>query len=275
MFLSIIVPFHNAECVIGRCAASLVHQSYPREGYELIFVDSGSDDGASRMLRNSYPSITVLHVAARNAYVARNEGLRVAKGELVAFTDADCVVSKEWVEQIISTFLAEGGDLAMGKVSPPAASPLLSLIHDYESEVIDAMIASGPGSVAFGYTNNMAVRADFFRRFGMFDEVRKRGGDTEFVMRCISSCPEIQIRYTGKMEVTHLEMTSCHTWLRKKFLYGKSHGAIQFKKASRLPHLRQANMKLPLFLMLAVGRVVYEGGRLAGFVETLTRSQNR
>ncbi len=280
MLLSIIIPFHNEEKYILSCADALLLQTAPRESYELIFVDSASDDESSRLLKARHPAIRLLHVDACNPYVARNAGIRAALGTYIAFTDADCLVSPSWVTEILRSFHDDHADLLLGKRLPPEKSPLLRALHDYENAKVQAMVAAGPAAIVFGYTCNMAVRASMFQSVGIFDQQRKRGGDSELVRRCIEKHPELNVRFVPQMEIRHLEMCHCGIWLLRKYHYGKSHGALH-RLRGRTP-VRQLSMtvpdsfflRLPVYVMLTVGRVLYEFGRCVGYTGRVINSRN-
>ena len=89
--VSVIMPCFNAERYLAEAVASALGQTYPN--VELIVVDDGSRDGSPGMaaeIERQYPGkVTVLHTARLGPYPARNEALRVARGDYIAFLDAD------------------------------------------------------------------------------------------------------------------------------------------------------------------------------------------
>ena len=89
-FISVIIPVWNSPDLLAKCLAALAVQSYPRERYEVLVVDNGSTDSTAAVARN-YPFVTLLSEPVPGAYRARNRGLAAARGEYVAFTDADCI----------------------------------------------------------------------------------------------------------------------------------------------------------------------------------------
>lgn len=101
-YVSVVVPAYNAEDTLDACLESLLGLHYPAERVQLIFVDNGSTDATPAMLQEHQPDIRVLHERRRGPAAARNAGLAVADGEIVAFTDADCIVEEEWLRNIVS-----------------------------------------------------------------------------------------------------------------------------------------------------------------------------
>src|SRR5437773_1403121 len=85
--VSVILPVHNREATIERAIRSVLAQSY--RSFELIVIDDGSTDGTRRVLDRFGSEIFVIEQAHAGAYVARNEGARHARGELLAFADSD------------------------------------------------------------------------------------------------------------------------------------------------------------------------------------------
>lgn len=94
MTFSVVVPFLNEGRYIARCIESLLGQDFDKNGYELIFIDNGSVDN-SRKIVERFPNVILLSEEKKNPYAARNKGLRLAKGSIIAFSDADCVVAKD------------------------------------------------------------------------------------------------------------------------------------------------------------------------------------
>ncbi len=94
--LSIIVPVYNVEKYIEECLNSLVQQNFSDEEYEIICVDDGSTDRSGEIAEDygkRYRQIKVLRQAHKGVSMARNEGVKAAKGEYVCFVDSDDYLS--------------------------------------------------------------------------------------------------------------------------------------------------------------------------------------
>ncbi|WP_295582932.1 glycosyltransferase [uncultured Lamprocystis sp.] len=95
--VSVVVPAYNASRTIEGCVQSLLRLSAQSPPHEIIVVDNGSDDSTAEIVRN-YPRITLMEErAVRGPSAARNAGARAATGDILAFTDADCVVTPDWL----------------------------------------------------------------------------------------------------------------------------------------------------------------------------------
>lgn len=90
MKLSFIVPIYNVEQYLSKCVDSLLAQDY--EDYEIILVDDGSSDGCPAICDDyaaAHENIRVIHQKNGGLSVARNVGVKAAKGEYICFVDSD------------------------------------------------------------------------------------------------------------------------------------------------------------------------------------------
>ena len=117
--ISVVVPAYNEEENIAACLESLNRQTLPRTEYEIIVVDGNSKD-RTRELAAPFADIVFIQTSERVGG-ARNDGAMRAKGGIVAFADADCVVPPDWIEQIRSDFAAHHPVLLYGTVYPKEA----------------------------------------------------------------------------------------------------------------------------------------------------------
>ena len=102
MKVSVIVPAYNAQKTIGQCIDALLAQTYPRESYEVIVVDDGSTDGTTDVVK-AY-QVKYLYQRNQGPATARNIGVREAQGEIILFTDSDCVPFNNWIEEMVEPF---------------------------------------------------------------------------------------------------------------------------------------------------------------------------
>lgn len=104
--ISVVVPCYNAQTTIRHCLKALGNQSIPPEDYEVIVVDS-SKDQTPRIIGDEYPWVRLLHRDTRiPAGAARNLGVEIARGNIIAFADSDCIVDRDWLRMLQETYLA-------------------------------------------------------------------------------------------------------------------------------------------------------------------------
>lgn len=111
--VSVIVPHYNCLDGLKLCLESLERQSLRRDHYEIIVVDNGTPGGLGP-LPGAFERVRFLHADERGAACARNAGLKVARGEAIAFIDADCIAHKDWLAEGLASLW--DADLAGGRV---------------------------------------------------------------------------------------------------------------------------------------------------------------
>ena len=102
MLVSVIIPVYNCEKTITDCLRSLILQSYT--DIEIIVVDDGSVDQTINMVKNfKKENIILIHQENRGPGAARNHGIQIAKGEYIAFVDADDTVDADYIQCLVHT----------------------------------------------------------------------------------------------------------------------------------------------------------------------------
>ena len=111
--ISVIVPVYKVEQYIDRCLQSIIHQTY--RNLEIILVDDGSPDSCPTLCdewKNKDNRICVIHKTNGGLSDARNAGLAVAKGDLIAFVDSDDWIAPETYERLKSALDMDHSDIA-------------------------------------------------------------------------------------------------------------------------------------------------------------------
>jgi len=275
--ISVIVPVLNAASTLGRCVAALTRQDYPADRVEWIVVDNGSDDGSLEVLR-SVSEVRCLQEPRPGAYAARNTGVSIASGDILAFTDPDCVVDAGWLRAVARAFEDPTVLVALGVRRPAPDVGLNRLLGDYEVAKDEWMLSCGNPRKYYGYNNTMAVRRSAWEQCGPFDD-RLRGADTIFVRRVVDVAGCAAVRLEPGMRVSHLEMDGPTTYFMKAYIYGRSlqsYGRVVpvspltfrerlqvFGMAVRMNHLNLIRAG-ELLLLLVAGTAAWSAGRLAG-----------
>jgi len=102
MEISVVVPARNAVRTIGRCLEGLLEQNVPSDLYEVIVVDDGSTDDTRRVVQEA--GVELIAQPHEGPAAARNRGVVASKGEIVLFTDADCVPEGTWIQEMVRPF---------------------------------------------------------------------------------------------------------------------------------------------------------------------------
>ncbi len=99
-FVSVAVITLNSGSTIQQCLHSLSTLDYPPDKYEIVIVDGGSTDGTMEVI-GKFP-VRVVVDKRRSRGLARNTAVMASRGEIIAFTDADCLASKDWLKDHVS-----------------------------------------------------------------------------------------------------------------------------------------------------------------------------
>jgi cellulose synthase/poly-beta-1,6-N-acetylglucosamine synthase-like glycosyltransferase len=149
--VTIIVAAKNSERTIEQTVSSILDLNYPN--YDLVLVNDGSTDKTGEIM-NRYVSahgtgssdkknvrVTVMTTAGVGPSEARNMAVRKAVGDYVAFTDGDCIVDKEWINELLKGFqmqyLASKGIAGVGgdQLSPPDDTRFGKLVQQFMKTV--------------------------------------------------------------------------------------------------------------------------------------------
>jgi glycosyltransferase involved in cell wall biosynthesis len=127
-FVSIIIPVKNEERILGRCLESIQHLEYPKHRFEVIVADGLSTDH-SREIARQYGA-TVTANPKQTVVAGRNCGLQLARGEFIAFTDADCIVRPDWLQAGLHAFEGEQiGGVGGVTLFPGDATPFQQAVN--------------------------------------------------------------------------------------------------------------------------------------------------
>ncbi|REJ75795.1 MAG: glycosyltransferase [Acidobacteria bacterium] len=226
--VSVIVPFFDSAAHFADCLNALGRQEPVPGGHEVILVDNGGQDGSRAIAEElgREHGFTVVEERAPGAYAARNRGLEQARGELVAFTDADCRPDPDWLAQAVASMQDAAVGIAVGRCDyPESASPALRLLGRYENAKTRHVLAHRPTGYHFAYANNMVVRAQVFEQLGPFVSWR-RAGDSELVHRMAARRPDLRTVYRDAQRVVHLEFLRARDRLRRLRLYTSTNARI-------------------------------------------------
>lgn len=204
-FVSVIVPVYNGAKTIDALLAALAVQDYPVERREIILIDNGStDDTVARIaaLQEMFrPGIAVLEERAiRGSYAARNTGLLSAKGEIIAFTDADCVPVPCWISEGVRCLQETSADLAGGLVtftfasSKPTAAEMIDSVTNMqiERDILDRGITK---------TANLFTRRRVLEAIGHFPANVHSGGDV--IWTGLATSAGFKLVFASRAEVGH------------------------------------------------------------------------
>ena len=223
-FVSVIVCSYNGARTVAACLDSLGKLNYPH--YEVILVDDGSTDDTAYVAAQ-FPGVHYIHQSNHGLSHARNTGAAAAKGEVLAYTDSDCMSDVDWLYYLIGT-LVSGDYAGVGgpNVPPPAQNWIQACV---------AAAPGGPSHVLLTDTVaehipgcNMAFYRWAFETVGGFDpEYRKAGDDVDFCWRLQQAGHVIAFSPTGI--VWHYRRFTLRAFLKQQDGYGEAESLLRFK----------------------------------------------
>lgn len=273
--VDVVVPVLNGGPRFSQCLDALAAQRDVTA--RVLVVDNGSSDSTIAMAAAS--GAVVLHEPVRSAYAARNRGVEHATADVVAFTDADCIPDPFWLRRGLDR-MADGFDLVGGAIRQTPGRTAAGR-HD-EVTYLDQQKQVGHG---FAATANLFVRAEVFRRAGLFSADLRSGGDFEFTRRCVAL--GFRLGYAEDAVVDHSSRQTVAGVLRKAWRISVGHG--QLAAAERPRRLRTSlspRTLRPNPDVLSLGeptvvavevlvKVTAYGGRLAGIMRGIGRPLGR
>jgi len=211
--VSVVIPAYNAAKTLPACLAACLRQRMP--ALEVIVVDDGSTDDTPKVVAE-FPEVRYLRQENQGPAAARNHGARAAQGEIIAFTDADCVPREDWLERLTQGF--EGGVAAVGGTYDIAnpESLLARLVH----EEICTRHARFTEEVDFLGSFNVAYRKEAFDAVEGFDETFRAASaeDNDLAYRLQDAGG--RLRFAPEALVAHYHPAALGRYLRTQLGHG-------------------------------------------------------
>lgn len=178
--VSVIIPVCNDAERLEVCLRALEAQTYPTATYEIIVVDNGSAASIEPVVAR-YAHARACFEQHPGSYAARNKGLSLARGEVIAFTDSDCIPTPDWLERGVTKLLGDptcgmiGGRIDVFCRTP--GRPTSAELYDCTRGLLQRKYIEVRG---FGATANVFTRRRILDAVGTFDATLKSCGDVEW-----------------------------------------------------------------------------------------------
>jgi cellulose synthase/poly-beta-1,6-N-acetylglucosamine synthase-like glycosyltransferase len=194
---SIVVPARDESNNIESCLNSVLKQDYPEDRFEVIVVDDGSkDDTLDIAERFSRSNLRVKTVSIKESPAgispkkyAVSRGIKIATGEVIVTTDADCIVQSGWL-QGLNRYLEDQVGVVVGYTDYHREKNFWSNLEalDYFSHRACAAGALAAGITFTSTASNLAYRTTLFQEVGRFEEVGKWiSGDDDLLLKLVGS----------------------------------------------------------------------------------------
>lgn len=226
--VSIVVPVLNGAATIKLLLDSLLEIDYPKPKIEIIVVD-GVSTNQTRQMVTEYP-VKLLIEKKKGPNAARNTGIAYATGEIIAFTDSDCIVSKNWIIKAVGDFTDSsigcvGGDIRslndnfLSRYACNSVAPVIRLCKTRkELTRIGPLVGCPVGC-------NMLFRRRALNEAGNFDEGVQYGfEEDELIDRVCRAGYKVML--DPQVTVWHKHRSKLRSLLEQSFKYGKGTGKL-------------------------------------------------
>lgn len=215
-FISVIVPAYNAAETLGECLVALLDQSVPRSEYEVIVVDDGSMDATQEVVEQY--GVHLLTQANQGPAAARNLGVSHVRGEILLFTDADCVPARNWIEAMVAPFVDPEIVGAKGVYRTQQRELVARFVQLEYEDKYDRMRLEP--CIDFIDTYSAAYRKAVFQKSDGFDPAfpRASGEDIDFSWRL--SRRGYKMVFAPNAVVYHRHVASVLDYVRRKYYVG-------------------------------------------------------
>ncbi|MBR8830564.1 MAG: Undecaprenyl-phosphate 4-deoxy-4-formamido-L-arabinose transferase [Chroococcopsis gigantea SAG 12.99] len=225
---SVIIPVYNGEKDLPALLQCLGEQTYPRTEVEYIFIDNNSTDRTAEILQETVTQwqtrglklITATENNIQSSYAARNRGIKMAIGEILAFTDADCRPTPDWLTQLVKPFIDPRIGIVAGEIAALTGGNWLEQYAERNHFMCQQFLLAHPFS-PYGQTANLGIRKETFRAVGLFRPYLTTGGDADICWRILRET-HWQLTYAPRAIVHHRHRSTLKELKSQLRRYGRS-----------------------------------------------------
>lgn len=245
--VSVVIPTFNRGALIGRTLAALREVEPPDGDFEIIVVDDGSLPEHARMIETavtSTPKSRLLHQENQGPAVARNAGIRVSRGTLVAFLDDDCAPAPDWLRHLTGALERKDASLGAvgGRVLPAPPTNWMSRFcaaTEYSSGVQHIFENAA--------TANACYRRGVLDQLGGFDEGFRHPGGDDPDLSARTRAAGYRLEFVPEAVVYHAEIESLRDYVLHMYRRGIGDVRLDRNQGRRL-RAKLRVLLLPVFL---------------------------
>jgi GT2 family glycosyltransferase len=219
--VSVIIPAYNSEATIAATLDALRQQTFT--DFETIVVDSSPGEATARLMGDHFPDVTFDHARERLLpHAARNRGVDLARGELLVFTDPDCVARQDWLARLVAAH--DQGHAVVGGAIEVDGGWVERGIH---LSKFSAWTGGGPP----GPRDDLATANVLWSRSLMGDvgpfATDEWSGDTELSWR--ARAEGIELRFEPRALVSHTHESSLRAAWRERYVRGEDFARMRVR----------------------------------------------
>lgn len=216
--VSVVVPIYNGAVTIGACLDSLLHQTAVDFCYEIIVVENGCTDTTAQVVQR-YP-VRLISCRERGPAAARNTGVTVSTGDILAFTDADCIADPGWLAALVAPFAdPQVGAVAGAIRAYDCGGHTLVGCFSHEHEPLVNYISGEHEFLPHVCTANASYRRVVFDQLGGFNRRLATAEDIDLSWR-MQLETSYTVRYAAAAVVRHQHRETLRGLCRLYYHYG-------------------------------------------------------
>ena len=240
--ISVIVPIYNAIADLPELINCLQAQTYPTNQVEYLVVDNGSRDAGATLLEIAVQQAASQGISFRylqenqiqSSYAARNTGIRAAKAEILAFTDADCRPQPDWLDNLVPPFADSRIGIVAGEIVALPGKTLLEKHADHNN-VLSQQHTLKHSFCPYGQTANLAIRRQVLEQVGLFRPYLTSGGDADLCWR-IQQQTDWLLHFAPTAIVRHRHRSTLQDYQNQWRRYGQSNRYLHELHGVKLMH---------------------------------------
>jgi mycofactocin glycosyltransferase len=240
--VTVIIPTRDRKEELVECLESVSNQDYPPDKMEVIVIDDGSRDGTDRLAHSALFQI-IRNRQSRGPSYCRNLGVKMAKGEVVAFLDDDCVAGRSWLKDLVPCFQWDKTGAVGGYVDGYSDLTLLDRYEKVFSPLnLGRHILFGKDDSSNFYLPgcSLLVRKAVYSEIGGVGETLHLGEDVDFCWRMRASGR--YAFYVPAGAVKHKHRNRLATMSKRRADYGTSEAVL-----ARLHPEKRKTLHMPVF----------------------------
>jgi len=279
--VSVIIPTYNRKNGLVKCLRSLISQNYPHDKFEIIIIDDGSTEkldgewGITESerpgsFRQSLPGIRIFRQENKGPAAARNRGIDLSSGNIVAFIDDDCEAHPDWLALMVKAHQEHPSLIAIGGTTLTANQKASVVVGQYLSTSSIEANLSGKNEIIFFPTCNVSCKKSLFANHRFDEDFPLPGGeDLEFFWRLFQS--GYRFRWDKDIKVIHYRDDSLASLARQAYIYGRGNLLVKHLHPDHV-HLKELKtdgaffwistfinfLKIPRFCYLLSKRLLCE-----------------